>query len=85
MSPEFRLFPCESCASRIIWAVTDKGVAIPVDPSPAVDGNIVLERREFAAPRAHMAKKADRVGRTDLYVSHFATCPNADRHRKSGK
>lgn len=62
---------CRSCGARIRWAQTAAGKRIPLDPTP--EKRVTLDNytgSEVAAVR-------------DTYVSHFATCPDADVHRRS--
>jgi hypothetical protein len=66
---------CRSCQAPIEWAFTEKGKRIPLDrtTSSAV-ANIVLDPDGTA--RVVAAGEGDRI-------SHFATCPNAGRHRRN--
>lgn len=58
--------PCSSCGAPIRFVGTETGNQVPVDAKP--------EKRIVVGP--------DGVGRSvDAYVSHFATCPNANQHR----
>lgn len=67
--------PCRSCGAPLIWGVTAQGKRMPVDAMP--QKRITLEParpgHEDLPPLAEVV---------DTYVSHFATCPNADQHRK---
>lgn len=66
---------CRSCGTAIVWTVTEKGKKMPVDKDP-VRGGFVLVHDELdpeSPPRA--------ISET-VHLSHFATCPNADAHRK---
>jgi len=67
---------CRSCGAPIEWAITVNGRRIPLDLGEHEGGN--LEVRAGVAynllPPPPRARRA-----------HFATCPNADRHRKRGK
>jgi hypothetical protein len=73
---------CHSCGAVVVWAVTDAGKRMPVDPDPTVVGNLILERRDgqdrvtSAPPVATSEPKR--------WVSHFATCPQANAWRKPG-
>jgi len=72
---------CRSCGRQIIWAATPKGRAIPLDPNPAPDGN--LELIEVDGTRyARSALSGSNLFDEPRYVTHYATCPNADAHRK---
>lgn len=67
---------CRSCGNPIIWTVTANGKKMPVDRDP-VGGTFVLVYDELdpsTAPRSLSE---------DVHLSHFATCPNADQHRRS--
>lgn len=66
---------CRSCAAEIIWAHTEKGKRIPLDAEPVEGGNIEL--RDGIATIYGQAI----FGTEALYVSHFATCPDAAEHR----
>ena len=65
---------CKSCGAEIFWRNTPSGRAIPIDIQKRIlGGNIILiglESCEVVGPGA------------GEYVSHFATCPNAKKHRK---
>lgn len=66
---------CRSCRARLLWAFTEKGRRIPLDPKTVDDGNIQL--REGVAVVVGQASPG-----VLLYKSHFSTCPNAKRHRR---
>lgn len=70
-----------SCGARIDWYVTDLGKRIPLDPEPRPDGNITVKGRLAHVLRAGEVPSADQA----RYVSHFATCPDADGWRKRRK
>lgn len=71
-----------SCRARIIWALSASGSKAPfdADPDPARGD------RELTGlgptPVASYVAKLDRFGRTDLYLSHWATCPAREAFRK---
>ena len=77
---------CRSCGAQIIWARTERGKRMPLDAEPVVDvtarGLFVLrEKTNPGGPLALAAWGLDCF--TDRhYQSHFATCPNADNHRR---
>jgi hypothetical protein len=65
---------CKSCGAGIFWCKTEnEGRNIPVDAQQAFGGNINILPGGVA-----------RVGNTGsgIFVSHFATCPNARAHRR---
>jgi len=65
---------CKSCFAHVIWAKTTTGKAIPLNPEPIIGGNLELVDGVARVVQPHPAVK--------LYVSHFATCAQADAHRK---
>ncbi len=80
----FEVRACGSCRAPVIWTVTHKGKRMPVDAEPAENGNVRLRRdgermiAEYPG-REHPALFEDDGKR---YLSHFASCPFADWHRK---
>ncbi len=75
---------CKSCGAVIVWAFTPRGKRIPVDAAPdATKGNLVLVPNGFGHA---MRLVASAVSSADFgalhYTSHFATCPQADEHRR---
>lgn len=65
---------CSSCGAEIIWTVTAAGKRMPVDAKP--------EKRVAIRPNdSDPLTPLSRV--VDVFVSHFATCPNAARHRSA--
>lgn len=59
---------CSSCGAKILWVKTAKNdQPMPLD-TPG-DPRIVLDEDG----KAHVVR---------TFISHFATCPNADQHRK---
>jgi hypothetical protein len=65
---------CRSCGAPIDWAITVRGSRIPLDIGRRLgpDGNVSV-----VDGIAHVVKPGD-----GDRISHFVTCPNADRHRK---
>lgn len=88
---------CRSCGAPVIWALTEAGKRIPVDPEPMAGGNIVLSDKPFRPrpdgvgpavyiPRAHILSQAEGMTRRpapEARQSHFATCPDAEAWRQS--
>ncbi len=70
---------CSSCGASIIWATSTKGKPMPVDAEPVPNGNLVIERQVGNRVRA-FDPLLDAPN--DRFVSHFATCPDRDFHRK---
>lgn len=77
--------PCGSCEAPVWWARSyETGAMMPVDDEPdAADGNIAVSRDPFGVlvwrPLGDHGelREGEHRGRP-----HFATCPNADEHRK---
>lgn len=77
--------PC-TCGAAVIWATTDKGGRMPVDPEPlATGGNVDLRDIGRDEPLAVVLSVSKQFGRYWLHTSHFATCPHAARHRRRGR
>ena len=77
---------CRSCDAKIRWARTSSGKAMPLDPEPTPEGNIqlcIVGGEEIAAVLGAGDRAAAQLEQIPLYVSHFATCPNAAEHRKA--
>ena len=80
---DYTPFPtCRSCGSQIIFIRTTAGKAMPCDPDP-----INFERsggpETFVTPEGKVERgKRRESGPLQGYISHFATCPFADKHRK---
>ena len=70
---------------------TEAGKAVPLDPIPIEEGNIIIRSGpQLGQVVAHYEKKEETqarlkctipAGRT-AYLSHFATCPDARKWRK---
>ena len=75
---------CKSCGKEIIWIKTVSGKKMPCDAGgilyrPDRNGELTLVTREGSTVRATQDKDSELIG----YTSHFATCPTANRWRKS--
>lgn len=70
---------CSSCGAAIIWVRTERGKPMPVDAKPEKRFTLdpLAVRLNPSAPPSALL--------VDTYVSHFATCPHADQHRKAKK
>ena len=76
---------CRSCGAEIKFIKLKSGKWNPVDPQKRTlvegEGNevIITDSGEVVTGRfASLDEGANRSG----YISHFATCPNANQHRK---
>ena len=74
---------CRSCGARLLWALTEKGRRIPLDRNPVPTGNIEIEETDEGPPMSRVVPVlSPGLFPTVRYKSHFATCPNAKRHRR---
>jgi hypothetical protein len=82
---------CDSCGAPVIRATTVNGrEGTPIDAAPDAErGNLFLLWRPGNQPLALAvsslnAKGREAVGRegVPLYLSHFATCPDAEKWRR---
>lgn len=76
---------CRSCGEPVIWAQTQHGKRMPVDAERITGGNLELayeapDGTSLETPWADYVRAEDGVLR---HVSHFATCVDADKHRRS--
>lgn len=69
---------CKSCGAEILWCETMAGKRMPVDAAPTDVGNLVVH-----GTKVYPVTVDDRVALKPTHTSHFATCKDADRHRKS--
>lgn len=80
---------CRSCQAPIAWRRTTLGQTIPLDPDPVAAGNIRHTGGYHTNDYGQRTPIVEVLTQTALaldddptYVSHFATCPNADTHRR---
>ena len=77
---------CRTCRAEIVWAQTENGQRIPLDAAP-YDGDsprgLFVFRRHLNSVYV-VAATPDAFAGEQLYRSHFATCPDAADHRRSG-
>ena len=80
---------CKSCGAEIIWIKMKSGKSMPCNPRgihyrEQVHGDeecmltLVTHDGNVVVGQACEENESELVG----YVSHFATCPNANKHRK---
>ncbi len=72
---------CRSCNAEIIWVKTAKGKNMPIDAEELEhlnggDRAFTIFDREGNSMRVEPGETV--VG----HLSHFGTCPNADKHRR---
>ena len=83
---------CRSCGAPIWFGRTAKGKRMPIDPTPVEDGNVVVDQDMLVLDQLadipdgcpiRVLTKGEAVDQdVPRYVSHFATCPRAERHRR---
>lgn len=82
---------CQSCDARIVFVLARRkhngedrfgNHPVDLDADPAGTFHVIQKGRNLLA---YLVPAADRKRRADLYVSHYATCPDADRWRGKGK
>ena len=74
MNLELKTQKCKACNTEMIWALTPKGKRIPLDSKSQVYRLVKGLDGETRAERDPGA-----------FVSHFQTCPDANRFSKGGK
>lgn len=81
---------CRSCNADIFWCLSSLGKNIPIDAEPVDNGNLYIVKNGFRylaisvnanTTIAEVCRKENR----EKYISHFATCPHANQHRKIKK
>ncbi|MBQ7556888.1 MAG: hypothetical protein IJT00_02380 [Lachnospiraceae bacterium] len=80
-----RVVPCRGCGRPIGFIRTVKGKTMPVDPEPVCFLPDVTKSRKYVLLDGKVVTGADcgedNEGAWIGYVSHFETCPDADRFR----
>ena len=83
---------CSSCGAPVVWQATDKGQRMPLDPTVLY----VAQPLTFLLPQGPTISgltfggsvvrgapcQAGDANACAIRISHFATCPNAQQHRK---
>jgi hypothetical protein len=75
----------ENCRAEIVWCHTENGRRMPVDAEPVVGGNIRrVDMKMDGLPVVHVLTRDEQAQGSllPLYVSHFRTCPDAERFRR---
>ena len=82
---EYNMSRCRSCNAEIKWIKMASGTSMPVDPylRTMIKGEgadvIVTEDGHIIHGRFASYEEGANVSG---YISHFATCPNAQEHRR---
>lgn len=90
MQGDIKMSRCKSCGEEILWGrLTGSDRRIPLDvPGPQTAGNIVRvgAARDSGGPVIRYATKADPApAGAETYISHHATCPDADSWRQRSR
>lgn len=77
---------CRSCGRRILWIRMRSGKAMPVDDTIIYYRDDPHGRDRIVTPDGNVVSCVADVMPDEStgfgYVSHFATCPNANSHRR---
>ena len=80
---------CRSCGASIIWAITQRGVRIPLDAEPnPIKGNTMIDPETIIVNgHAEEQWRARQVaplldGAQTRYMPHHATCPQGRSWRR---
>lgn len=80
-----RLSTCRGCGRPILWIGTPAGKSMPCDPQPVAFWQRKGGMAKIVTPNGEVVS-ADLDGLPGMesgegYISHFATCPEAERFR----
>lgn len=73
---------CRTCNEPIFWMETDNGRLMPVDTKPELRLVRVLSDDTLILAGGMDEASYVRVRSVPTYTSHFASCVNADLHRR---
>lgn len=82
--------PCKACGAPLRFIKTEKGKTMPVDADPV---RFIPEvyGQDYYVTEDGLVLRGTKPSPLDLsdihlgYISHFATCPAAERFRRQGK
>jgi hypothetical protein len=72
---------CRSCGAEIVWATTDYGKKMPLDPEPNLRGTVWFDG-EHAHVLNRVELKTAQGEHESLWIPHMATCPERKEWRK---
>lgn len=80
---------CRSCGARVCWVVTERGKKmplnyVPVERTESGRGLFAIRLLDSGDLEAIAVTAAWLDEEDPVFTSHFATCPNAKRHRRRG-
>lgn len=73
------LADCRSCGAPVIWTVTERGKRMPVDAEPVWGGEFVIGQEGDIVRAIYDRRDGDCL----RHKSHFATCDQPDKWRRS--
>lgn len=74
---------CAGCAAPIRWAYTENGKRMPFDADPLDPAGVGPGAYRIEGHRCHAAEPMFDPPGTQYFMSHFATCPDADQFRRT--
>jgi hypothetical protein len=74
--------PGRGCGRYMFWATSGNGKAVPLDPDPVPDGNLVFVDSPDRATVRYLHKGETVSEGAARYKSHFATCEKARDFRR---
>ena len=74
---------CRTCEAAIVWARTASGKRVPLDAEPREDGNVYVDDNGVAVYLTRDELERFPPPAESRFVSHFATCPHAEEHRRA--
>lgn len=82
VSNKYGLAKCKACGANIRWMITAKLKKMPCDPG-AIRFNPAGGPETFVCKDGRVVRgQRDKNGTAVGYISHFATCPEADKFRR---
>lgn len=77
---------CKSCGAEIVWIKMKSGKSMPCNPDQVVYWQNARGSETIVTPNGEVVK-ASLTGFAGAetgvgYISHFATCPDAEMHRR---
>lgn len=77
---------CKSCGAFIIWIKTIKGKSMPCNAGKVFYIENVNGKDIIVTPNGEVVRgDINENGTKEGYISHFATCSNANKHRRNNK
>lgn len=77
---------CKTCGAAIVWIKTSAGKSMPCDAKQLIYWENPKGASLIVTPNGKTLKadlEGDSAKATGIgYISHFATCPNANTHRR---